>query len=88
LALHVAGVIFLLALLPDGATNGEAFATAVRAAGIAQSVCGVLGTILALVGIGYCAIASHRREWGAVLVIAWVLSVLGVFFDPFLFVAF
>ena len=47
-------------------------------------------TCLALVGVGYSAIAAHRREWGVVLVLAWIFSVLGVLieFQPFVYAQF
>ena len=38
-------------------------------------VMNLLATLVALVGVGYSAIAAHRREWGVVLVLAWVSSV-------------
>ena len=31
--------------------------------------------IVALIGVAYAAIASHRGEWGAILVLAWLFSV-------------
>lgn len=40
------------------------------------------GTVVALAGAGYCAIASHRREWGVTLVVAWILSALAALFIP------
>lgn len=42
---------------------------------------------VALAGVGYAAIAAHRRRWGGVLVMAWLFSVLAVFgeIQPFAF---
>jgi len=37
--------------------------------------------LVALVEVGYAAIASHRREWGAILVLAWLFSVAAALFD-------
>lgn len=43
-------------------------------------------TLVALVGVGYSAIAAHRREWSAALVLAFASSVGAVLLDLQLFV--
>ena len=45
-------------------------------------------TTLALIGVGYCAIAHHTGRRGPLLVVAWIVVVLAVFSDvqPFFFV--
>ena len=50
----------------------------------------LVATLIALVGVGYAAIAAHRREWGVVLVLAWIASGGAVLYDvqPFVFVGF
>ena len=45
-----------------------------------MDVVSLVGRLLSLVGIGYSAIAAHRKEWGLVLVLAWVSSVFGALF--------
>lgn len=49
-----------------------------------------LGTVLAIVGVAYSAIAAHRREWSAVLVVAWTINVAMLLFepDPFVYIEF
>ena len=47
-----------------------------------------LGTMLALAGVAFCAIAAHRREWSATLLIAWILNVAAALYVPELFVYF
>ena len=46
-----------------------------------------IANIIALVGVGYAAIAAHRRERGPILVFAFVASVTAALIDvrPFLF---
>ena len=46
----------------------------------------LLATLVALVGVGYSAIAAHRREWSAVLVLAWICSVAAAVLNIDLFV--
>jgi hypothetical protein len=46
-----------------------------------MEVFGFASTCVALVGIGYSAIAAHRGEWGVVLVLAWISSLAGVFYE-------
>jgi len=41
-----------------------------------------VGTLLAIAGVGYCAIAAHRREWSTGLVAAWFLNVLAALYVP------
>tara|TARA_R110002073_G_scaffold230826_1_gene391899 strand:+ start:245 stop:460 length:216 start_codon:yes stop_codon:yes gene_type:complete len=50
----------------------------------------LVGTLVALVGVAYSAIAAHQKQWGVVLVLAWILSVLGVLLEiePFVYVKF
>lgn len=50
----------------------------------------LIATLVALVGVSYSAIAAHRREWGVVLVLAWISSVVAATFDlePFMYAAF
>ena len=45
----------------------------------------LVATLVALVGVGYSAIAAHRREWGVVLVFAWISSVAAALLDVELF---
>ena len=54
---------------------------------IALWVVYLAGTCAALIGVGYSAIAAHRREWGIVLVLGWVFSVLAVLLlvEPFVY---
>lgn len=49
----------------------------------------LVATAIALIGVGYSAIAAHRKEWGLVLVLAWLASILAVLFDvePFYYAA-
>ena len=47
----------------------------------AMEVFGLASTCVALIGVGYSAIAAHRGEWGVVLVLAWISSLLGVFYE-------
>ena len=44
-------------------------------------VMNLVATLVALVGVGYSAIAAHRREWGVVLVFAWISSVAAALLD-------
>lgn len=46
----------------------------------------LLGTFVALAGVGYSAIASYRGEWGVKLVAAWLFSVAAVVLTIELFV--
>ncbi len=53
-------------------------------------VMNLVATLVALMGVGYSAIAAHRREWGAVLVLAFVFSVAAAVLDiqPFVYAVF
>ncbi|MCA8952323.1 MAG: hypothetical protein KDE27_22625 [Planctomycetes bacterium] len=57
-------------------------------ASLILSIANPLGTILALAGVAYCAIAAHRRERSAALVIAWILNVVAALYIPELFIYF
>ncbi|MFQ5503888.1 MAG: hypothetical protein ACE5F1_03715 [Planctomycetota bacterium] len=87
-ALHVAGIVWASVALFRESENLEAFASNMATAETVALLYSLLGNVVALVGIAYAAIASHRSEWGAALVIAWVLNVLGAMGTPFVFVAF
>ncbi len=50
------------------------------------AVANPVGSVLALAGVGYSAIAAHRREWSATLVSAWILSVAAALFIPEMFI--
>lgn len=71
----VAGVLELSALGFGG--HGRANS---ELAGQLIPVFEVLGTVAALAGIAYAAIASHRSERGVVLVLAWILAVAAALF--------
>ena len=58
------------------------FALSMGVAAPCLAVLNLVGTVLAIAGVAYCAIAAHRREWGAVLVVAWTLNVAMVLFEP------
>ena len=51
-------------------------------------VLNLLATVVALVGVGYSAIATHRGDRGALLALAWIFSVVAAISDiePFIFV--
>lgn len=88
----VRGLVFgVLAVCIRAATVGFLFCTATgpEASG-ALPILNLLGTLVALVGVAYSAIASHQKQWGVVLVLAWILSVLGVLLEiePFVYVMF
>lgn len=53
---------------------------------VALPAMNLLATLFALVGVGYSAIAAHRREWGVVLVLAWISCVAAAVLDIDLFV--
>ncbi len=42
----------------------------------------LVAKVVALVGVGYAAIASHHKHWGPALVIAWILSVGAIVLEP------
>jgi hypothetical protein len=71
-------------------TPGSSLASSLDAAFRALPAMNLVGTLVALVGVGYSAIAAHRREWGLVLVIAFAFSVGAAVFDiqPFLYAVF
>ncbi len=49
-----------------------------------------LACVLGIVGVSYAAIASHRKEWGILLVLGWILSVIGILAEaePFFYAQF
>jgi len=55
------------------------------AAMVVLPVMNLAATVVALVGVGYSAIAAHRREWGVVLVFAWISSVAAALLNIDLF---
>jgi hypothetical protein len=53
--------------------------------GISSTVTNFLSLSLGLVGFGYSAIASHRQQWGVVLVLAWISSLLAATTNMYIF---
>lgn len=76
------GIAVVVAMAQAGEPTDWAWATPLL------PVLNLFGTVVALVGIGYAAIAGHRREWGVVLVLAWISSVVAVLSEvqPFSYV--
>ena len=85
LALRAAavGIVFLMKPEPPSGVWGsdESGQSLNLALGISSSLTDFIATCLGLIGVGYSAIASHRREWGVVLVLAWIVSVLAALAD-------
>lgn len=77
-------------LVSSPLADGSAPLAPDHAAYLLLSIANLTGTIVALVGIAYAAIAAHRREWSVMLVLAWIASVVGVFGElkPLVYVAF
>ena len=91
LALGLAAVGVRAATIVFVARSMEAADTAATtAASGAWFFMNVAGTAIGLIGIAYAAIATHRRERGPALVLAWLLTVAAVFFEvqPFVFASF
>jgi len=79
------GVVLLVMMQQEGRANLDLTEVAQL-----LPIVNLVARLIALVGVGYAAIASHRREWGAVLVLAWLFSVAAALFDiePFTYAVF
>ena len=82
------GLLFgLYALGLRAATMGFTCMSSLEVAAQVLPWMNVVASLVALVGVGYSAIAAHRREWGATLVFAFLCSVVAAVFDiePFVY---
>lgn len=79
------GIVLLVVLVQEGRQTFDP-APAI----VLLPILNLIASIVALVGVGYAAIAAHRREWGATLVLAWLFSVAAALFDivPYGYMAF
>ncbi len=86
LVLGIAAVATRAATLGAVAFAGKAPTFDLNDASVFLAIANPAGTVVALAGVGYCAIAAHRREWSVTLVVAWILSVLAALFIPQMFI--
>jgi hypothetical protein len=75
-----------LVVVAASTSSDEARALDLDDAALVLAFANPIGTVLALAGVAYAAIAAHRREWGVTLVLAWIASVTAAFYVPELFV--
>ena len=92
-ALHVLGPVLAVLsqsfFMPEGEMSFEEFQKGLGITQLIAIVGGLLGTLAALAGVAHAAIASHRRERGITLIVAWILSVLAASgLQPFLYTEF
>src|SRR5262245_15643537 len=71
------------------APSGPSLSSSLNAAWQVLPAMNVVALLVALVGVGYSAIAAHRKEWSLILVFAFIFNVSAAVLDiqPFVYAA-
>jgi hypothetical protein len=84
----VFAVVYFVLAMPRGSVSGEVFDATLQHVEKVIAVFGFCCNLTSLAGIGFAILGTVKREWGFVLVLAWMLNLIGLLAAPFTFMFF